>query len=160
MALDIEMLYQRYGPMVMRRCRQILVNEESAADAMQEVFVRVLRKQESLTAEAPSSLLYTIATRVCLNYIRDQKKHPVQLDEKFACQIKSKDNPEEKVAIRDFLDYLFKEEKEDTRLIAVLRYIDGFTLEETADMVSLSVSGVRKRLRKLKEKSLILREAS
>jgi RNA polymerase sigma-70 factor (ECF subfamily) len=33
--------------------------------------------------------------------------------------------------------------------MAVLHYVDGMTLEETAETVGLSVSGVRKRLRSL-----------
>ena len=36
--------------------------------------------------------------------------------------------------------------------MAVLHYVDGMTLEETAEAVGLSVSGVRKRLRSLKSK--------
>ena len=38
-----------------------------------------------------------------------------------------------------------------TRTIAVLHYVDGWTLEEVAQEVSLSVSGVRKRLRVLRQ---------
>jgi RNA polymerase sigma-70 factor (ECF subfamily) len=36
--------------------------------------------------------------------------------------------------------------------MAVLHFVDGMTLEETADAVGLSVSGVRKRLRGLQAK--------
>lgn len=49
--------------------------------------------------------------------------------------------------------------KETTRTIAMLHYVDRFTLEETAEMVKMSVSGVRKRLRKLRESGLALKEA-
>jgi RNA polymerase sigma-70 factor (ECF subfamily) len=41
--------------------------------------------------------------------------------------------------------------KENTRYMAVLHYIDGLTLEETAQETGMSVSGVRKRLRRLKQ---------
>jgi RNA polymerase sigma-70 factor (ECF subfamily) len=43
--------------------------------------------------------------------------------------------------------------------MAVLHYVDRLTLEETAVEVGLSVSGVRKRLRRLREKGLDLKEA-
>ena len=39
----------------------------------------------------------------------------------------------------------------DSRTIAVMHLLDGFTLQEVADEVGMSVSGVRKRLRKLKK---------
>ncbi len=41
-------------------------------------------------------------------------------------------------------------EKESTRTIVVLHLLDGLTLQEVADEVGLSVSGVRKRLRVLR----------
>ena len=51
--IDVEALYRRYGPMVLRRCRQLLKNEDLAADAMQETFVRVLRNRNTLNAKLP-----------------------------------------------------------------------------------------------------------
>ena len=71
-ALDVEALSVRYGGMVLRRCRRLLGNEDEALDASQDVFVRLVEQRERLTAEFPSSLLYRIATNVCLNRIRDR----------------------------------------------------------------------------------------
>ena len=47
---------------------------------------------------------------------------------------------------------LFEGELESTRFLAVLVFVDGYTLEEAAKEVGMSVSGVRKRLRNLKER--------
>ena len=71
--MNFEMLYEKYGPMVLRRCRRLLRDEDRALDAMQDVFVRVLQNQGRLHATYPSNLLYRIATNVCLNRIRDQR---------------------------------------------------------------------------------------
>ena len=43
-------------------------------------------------------------------------------------------------------EYIFNETKSTTRDMAILHYVDGLTLEETAKMMNMSVSGVRKRL--------------
>ena len=48
MAIDVENLYTRYGPMVLRRCRAMLRQEDEAADAMQDVFVRLLGERPRL----------------------------------------------------------------------------------------------------------------
>ena len=48
------------------------------------------------------------------------------------------------------LDRLFNRHPESSRTIAVLHYVDGLTLEQVATETSMSVSGVRKRLRKLR----------
>jgi RNA polymerase sigma-70 factor (ECF subfamily) len=50
------------------------------------------------------------------------------------------------------LDRLFAGQPESTKMIAVLHYVDRLTLEEVASEVGMSVSGVRKRLRNLKER--------
>jgi RNA polymerase sigma-70 factor, ECF subfamily len=158
MAINVEEFYTRYGPMVLRRCRYMLRNEESAFDAMQDVFVQLLKKQELLNNKAPSSLLYTMATNVCLNRIRSVKSRPELYDDSALLQIASMEDIEGKTITQNFMESIFKDEKVSTRTIAVLHYVDKLTLEETADFVGLSVSGIRKRLRKLQKKGLTLME--
>ncbi len=77
-ALDIDALYRKYGPMVIRRCRALLIDEEQALDAAQETFVKLLRYQHRLTDAAPSSMLYTMATNVCLNMMRSARQAPAE----------------------------------------------------------------------------------
>ncbi len=151
MAIDVKEYYTTYGPMVLRRCRKMLRDEHAAMDAMQDTFVQILKHQEKLECEAPSSYLYRVATNICLNKIRSSKRRPEDSNEKLLLQIASWDDPSERVSALQLLDRLFKREKASTRTIAVLHYLDGLTLQEVADQVGLSVSGIRKRLRNLKE---------
>ena len=39
--LNFSELYQKYGPMVLRRCRFMLHDEDLALDAMQDVFIKI-----------------------------------------------------------------------------------------------------------------------
>ncbi len=156
MAIDVEALYRKYGPMVLRRCRQLLQNEEKALDAMQDTFVQLLRHRSRLTADAPCSLLYRIATNICLNVMRSEKRKPVGGRDELLMEIACVDEHEERSLARAFLDDLFSQEKASTRMIAVLHYVDRFTLEQTAAEVGLSISGVRKRLRALRKRGLAL----
>ena len=150
MSKSFDELFQTYGPMVIRRCRAIIKDEEAALDVSQEVFLRVYRKGNWEKLEYPSSFLYTIATNLSLNYLRDNRKGPVLLSEGALTVLESGDAPEEQVVNRYFIDQIFTRVKESTRAIAYYHYVDGLTLEETAEMVGLSVSGVRKRLRGLR----------
>lgn len=150
MAVDPEALYRRYGPMVLRRCRQILRDEEAAADAMHDVFVEVCRHQGRLDDHAPSSLLYRIATHTCLNRLRSRRRHPESPDDALLQRIAEAREPGGMTAARGVLERLFGRAPESSRTIAVLHLLDGMTLEEVAEVVGLSVSGVRKRLRSLK----------
>lgn len=144
--------------MVLRRCRFLLKNEEKALDAMQDVFVKILKKQDVLHDQAPSSLLYTTATNVCLNVLRSEKRKPSTSEEEVLLSLASIENVEEKVLASRTVEELFSGEQEKTRVIAVLHYVDRLTLEETAKQVGMSVSGIRKRLRSLRIKGLQYRE--
>jgi RNA polymerase sigma-70 factor (ECF subfamily) len=52
---------------------------------------------------------------------------------------------------RLLLDRVFGRHPPSSRTMAVLHYIDGLTLEEVAETTGMSVSGVRKRLRALRD---------
>jgi RNA polymerase sigma-70 factor, ECF subfamily len=156
--LDVEALYKKYGPMVLRRCRSLLGDEERALDAMQDSFVRLLRRKDSLTEEAPSSLLYCIATNLCLNIIRADKRRPERASPELLELIAGSDDVEALGQARQLIDGIFAKEEPSTRTMAVLHYVDGLTLEETAARVGLSVSGLRKRLGRLRERSRIFDE--
>jgi len=149
--LDVERLCHEYGPMVMRRCRQLLRSEDEAMDVSQDVFVQLLRNRHRLRAQYPSSLLYRIATNLCLNRIRDSARRPTTPGDEFLHQIASAEEPGARVEASSLLDKLFARHRESTRVIAVLHYLDGLTLEDVAQEVGMSVSGVRKRLRTLRQ---------
>ncbi|MBL9006025.1 MAG: sigma-70 family RNA polymerase sigma factor [Myxococcales bacterium] len=151
MAVDVKDLYTRYGPLVLRRCRTLLRREEEAVDAMQDVFVRVLVHKSRLDERGCSSLLYCIATNVCLNRLRSQRRRPEDPQSELLFQIAAAGGQEGATEARSLLDRLLSREPESSAVIAVLHLHDGMTLEEVASEVGLSVSGVRKRLRRLQE---------
>jgi RNA polymerase sigma-70 factor (ECF subfamily) len=136
--------------MVHRRCQQLLKDEEAAMDATQEVFVKVLMRQDSLDDQAPSSLLYRIATNTCLNRIRTWRRHPEDREEALLMRLACVEDREAQSLASNLLNRIFQREVPSTRTIAVMHLLDGMTLQEVAQEVGLSVSGVRKRLRALR----------
>ena len=148
--LDVEALSRRYGPMVLRRCRRLLRDEEAALDACQDVFVRLIEHRGRLDARYPSSLLYRMATNVCLNRLRDSRREPVTRDEAILAEIAHAEEPGGASDARLVLARLFGRHPESSRTMAVLHYVDGLTLVEVAGETGMSVSGVRKRLRALR----------
>ena len=146
--------------MVLRRCRKLLGDEQAARDALHDVFVQVLSRADQLDDHAPSSLLFRIATNVCLNRLRSRRRRPEDADTDLLLQIAEQTDPAARSAARTVLDALFRHEPDDTALIAVLHLHDEMTLQEVADEVGMSVSGVRKRLQKLRTKLHCLEVAS
>ncbi len=149
-SLDVDALIRRYGPMVLRRCRQLLKDEDEAMDACQDVFVRIFERRGFLDAAHPSSLLFVTATNLCINRIRARNRRAVPAEDDQLDRIAAAEAPWAAIDARLLLDRLFRRHPASSRTIAVLHLLDGLTLEEVASEVGLSVSGVRKRLRSLR----------
>ena len=156
LSIDVESLYRRYGSMVMRRCRQLLRDEELAADALQDTFVKVIRNRASLHGRYPSSLLYRIATNVCLNLLRSRRRHPAVSADLLGDTISGPRDMEDRILDAYVLEQVFRGAREGTRAAAEMLYVEGRTLAETAERVRLSISGVRKRMRSLRGQNLSL----
>lgn len=150
MAIDIAAWYEKYGPMVIRRCRSILGNGDDAQDAVQDVFVNLLRNESRLHGQFPSSLLYTMATNICLNRLRKKKREsPLDLEHlEFRCT----DEGFAQVEAQLLLDVILKDESEMNRTICFMYHADGMTLKEIGEAIGLSISGVRKRLESFKKR--------
>jgi RNA polymerase sigma-70 factor (ECF subfamily) len=94
-----------------------------------------------------------MATNVCLNKIRADKLRNGPEFDVIAEIIEDSTSAEgtEKIETSILLDCIFSERDTKDRQIAILHYVDGYTLEETSKKMKMSVSGIRKRLEKLKE---------
>jgi RNA polymerase sigma factor (sigma-70 family) len=148
---NIEALWDRYGGMVLRRCRGLLRDEDEALEASQDVFVQLLRRGDRLRIRYPSSFLYQAATNLCLNRIRDRRAQVVALEDAKVTEIARMEEISGVVEARSVLGRLFARHQPSSRLIAVLHFVDGLTLDQVAREVGMSVSGVRKRLSALRQ---------
>ncbi|MFW5686530.1 MAG: RNA polymerase sigma factor, partial [Spirochaetota bacterium] len=83
---------------------------------------------------------------------------PETRDDEILLTIAGDEGPEDQALSGHFLARLFGQEPDSTKTMAVLHYVDGLTLEETAHRVGMSVSGVRKRLRQLRKRGLELKD--
>ena len=149
---DVETFYVRYGPMVLRRCRRLLIDEQAAYDAAQEVFLKIIDRRGRLTADYPSALLYRVATNVCLNRLREDRRRGLRQNPSLLPELVLVPAREAAVSAGSLLDHLFKNETDDTRQIAVMYFVDGMTLKEIGAALELSTSGVHKRLDRLRRR--------
>jgi len=121
---------------------------------MQDVFVRVLKNRDRLDLAAPSSLLYRIATNISLNKLRDGKHLEYGFDyeaDNLVEQIALADDPANEVNNSSVIRFLFRDKQESTRVMAIMYWVEGFSLEEISAEVRLSVPAVKKRLHTLRQ---------
>ena len=154
-----EALYRLHADRALRAAAAIVGDRMTAADAVQETFVRVYRHIGKYDASRPfRSWFYTILANECHRSMKKQLKTiPVDFEE-------TKQEPAELDAYpfeeEDALYRLVRELEEPFRLPIVLKYANDLTDQEIADAMDLNVNTVKSRLHKAKKKlkAWLLRE--
>lgn len=157
-AVEIAELYKRFGPLVYRRCRKLLVDPEQARDASQEVFVRAMRHAEKLVFDREClPWLYRVSTNYCLNLIRDRKKvrHvPLSAIKEHGAGTEI----EQQLTVKEQIGQVLNRFDETASQIAVLAHVDQLTQEEIASVTGLSRRTVGKRLKQIAEAGSLWRD--
>ena len=134
---EIKELFDKYGPMVLRRSRSILGNESDAEEAAQEVFIRAIKGGQTFEKRSQvSTWLYKITTNYCLNQLRNQKRRR-ELWQTEGAPVKeqlSQDHPEVSLLIRRLLHAA----DETQAKVAIYVYIDGMSHAEVAKLLGVS----------------------
>jgi len=160
---ELRALYERYGPVILHRCRSILGTDEAAQDALQETFARVIRNWESFRGESsPLTWMYRISTNWCLNQIRNRKgrqsKLHVHRQDIFGEGVANPDTGRWETA--DVVRRLLADTDDETRQIVTYLYFDELTQQECAELVGLSIPTVRKRLNQFLKRARRLMETA
>ena len=142
---DVGAWYRQHGASVYRRILRFYPPQE-AEEVLQEVFVRVLRTADTWRGEsAPSTWLYAVATRHCLNRLRDARRREELLlthgRPAWSQEVDHRD-PEARV----FLTQLWKELDDELAMVGVLYFVDDLTHAQIADVLGVSRRTVGNRL--------------
>jgi len=155
-------LYRTYGGLVMRRCQAILGPGDAASDAMQEVFIKVLKNWDNFQHEAsPVTWLYRIATNVCIDEIRrHSRKNAVALTPEMQHVLASHEPSAEQVLdSRETLSRLLRKIDPQSLQILIYSQFDEMSQEEIAQVLGISRKTVWTRLNAIR-KQLQVRYAS
>ncbi len=142
MALDIGELFERYHGVVFRRCQNLLRDPHDAEEAVQEVFVAAISGFGRFRLRSsPLTWLYSVATRHCLQRLRNQNTQALK---------RSLFHEEEAVELdlagrADLEKALAKLTLQELELVT-LAYRDGLTHEEIAEVTRQSRKTVSKKL--------------
>ena len=149
-ALDVASLYKTYASMVYRRILRFFGPGE-AEEVLQEVFVKVLENQAHFRGDAqPSTWLYQITTRHCLNRLRDQGRRQTLWRERRGDLWYGAHNRASQEA-RMLLAQLQETLPPELMTIAVYYHLDGLTHADIAKLMGVSRRTVGNRLEELEE---------
>lgn len=149
---EVGALYERFGFPVYRRCLRILRDPALAEDALQDVFVRVLRFGGGFRGGSLLAWLLRIADRAALDRIgRDGALAAWRPELEEAPELASShlQEPEASRLLSEFLAALPRHLQE----VAVLSYLDGMSQAEMAVALGCSTMTVKRRIRALHQRA-------
>jgi RNA polymerase sigma-70 factor, ECF subfamily len=133
---ELESIFEKYGPMVFRRAKSILGNEDEAKDATQEVFIRAFLNAERFEHRSHvTTWLYRITTNVCLNWIRDAKRRRELNEEHFGNRETATMPANDRFVL---CRKLLAEAEESWALAAIYVHVDGMSHAEAAKLLGVS----------------------
>lgn len=156
-----EELVKRYDRRLLRIAQNLTHNREDAEDAVQEAFLKAFQHLEQFRESAKfSTWLIRIVLNESLLKLRKQRMaSELFLDNKFQAEeddfpIDVADwapNPEQLYQtseLREILRKTLQELSPPLSVVFVLRDMEGFSLEQTAELLDLSLTAVKARSRR------------
>ncbi|MDE6776122.1 MAG: RNA polymerase sigma factor [Ruminococcus sp.] len=145
----LENAIDKYGDIIFRICLLTLKNHADAEDAVQETFIIYFRKSIDFeNSEHEKAWLISVAMNKCRDILRFNKRHRTEPEDVLLFLADKSDKN------TDILEALV-EVPEKFRIVLTLHYIEGYKINEIAQIIGKSPSAVKMRLSKGRE---LLRE--
>lgn len=157
-----ETLISHYEQKIYNICLRLLRNPDEAYDAAQEVCIKVWKNLKDFKGQAKiGTWIYRIATNTCLDLLRQHKRRQEELPLLSEDEVKCY---QEEISWGDLSHHMTEKEATqilwqgieelsvDYRTIIVLRDIEGYSYEEIALQLELSIGTVKSRLSRARMK--------
>ena len=132
---------EEYGDMLYRICLVMLKNTADAEDAVQDTFIRYMQKAPAFSSdEHEKAWLIKVTANICKDMLR-QRNRTAELDEDALNTLTAAD---EDSHILEALTQI----PEKFRIVLTLHYIEGYKVNEIAEMIGKTSSAVKMRLAK------------
>jgi RNA polymerase sigma-70 factor (ECF subfamily) len=148
-------LVARFQQRVWRICYRLLGDEHDASDAAQEVFVRLFLHRSRFAGRSKySTWVHGVAVRTCLTLRRGrsrrQRREAFVREQAADTATTPSHTPSSSAALdlSQILDTL----EEDDRALLIMKYAEGHSYEDLAEMFELSVSACKMRVLRSRER--------
>ena len=140
----IEALVDKYSDTLFRICLTRLRSEPDAEDAVQETFLRLVKKRPRFASDAhEKAWLIRVALNVCTDLLRKRTHRAETPLEEIGEVAALSDAPDVTQALLSL--------PEEERTVLTLHYLEGYTTKEIASGIGKSASTVKMRLQKGRE---------
>lgn len=162
-----EIVMRRHNRLMFRTARAILDNEADAEDVVQDAYVKAYTKLDQFTGTARlSTWLCRIVVNEALGRLRRRMPH-ARLDDVVEDSMTKRSaetpvpliaetlSPEEEAAraqLRGLLERAIAALPREQRAVFMLRAVEGFSIEETADCLAVPPETVKTRLHRARKR--------
>lgn len=157
-----DLLYRRYGGKIFSKCISMLKDEALAHDATQEIFTKIFLNLSKFNAKSRfSTWVYSITYNYCIDYIRRKKKRAnlFMNDIERLPEVEDEVSDDEILSIATHQLKIILEELDDSeRAILLMKYQDGMSIKEIAELLGKTESAVKMRIKRAKEKAKYLKK--
>ncbi|RCW64879.1 RNA polymerase sigma factor SigX [Saliterribacillus persicus] len=153
MKTTFEELYDKYHTDLYQFIFYMVKNKENTEDIVQEVYVKVLESYQTFKGDSSEKTwLFSIARHVTIDFFRKQQRKKKRILDFFNWSEKGESIPAsqalpEEIAIQnEELKQVFlalDDCTEDQRSVIILRYIQSFSIKETASVLGWTESKVK-----------------
>lgn len=143
---NIGLVYEKYSDSLYRLALARLLSASDAEDAVHDVFVSYISKAPEFQDALHEKAWFVRATiNRCNDLLRKRKvRLYVPLDEALGVK---KEDDKSFFEVAELLEKL----SDDYRETVILHYLEGYTLEETAEILEISLSAAKMRISRAKE---------
>jgi RNA polymerase sigma-70 factor (ECF subfamily) len=152
---DFAACFQRYYPLIQRKCARMLRSNEEAEDVAQETFMRLWQHLPSGDIETATGWVYKTSTRLAIDRLRQKRRRP---SEEAGAELRGTTDTEREVDQRLWLEQVARAIPSRELEVAILHRVDRLEQTEVAAVLGCSERTVRRLLTALDARLSALKE--
>ncbi|MBL4592223.1 MAG: RNA polymerase sigma factor [Flavobacteriales bacterium] len=150
-------LYLRYSPVVYNKCIALANDKDIAKDLTHDIFLKVFLNLSKFKSKSKfSTWLYSITYNFCIDFLKKEQKQIEKVEEIIDITDEEDEDYEKQLLeikvdkLQQVLDSISIEDKS----ILLMKYQDDYSIKEIQNILGLSESAVKMRIKRAKAKAV------
>lgn len=151
-----ELLYSRYADRIYAKCYSITRDSVESKDLAHDIFIKIFLNLHKFKGEADFSFwVKSITYNYCMDFLKKKKRFRLEPIENLEWMNPDKEEEENEqvlleMRLKDLQDS-FSSLKGREKIILLMKYKDGYSVKEIANLLSISESAVKMRLKRSRD---------
>ncbi len=155
-SIYFDILYGRYSGKIYGKCMSLLKDEMVAADAVQDIFMKILLNLSKFSQKSRfSTWVYSITYNYCIDLLRKRKKLRRHLSDESSENMDVPEEVDDSFLLETEvhrLKIILEEIPVDDKAILLMKYQDEMSIKEISAHTDKSESSVKMKIKRAKHK--------